>query len=324
MSTNFGYVSGSSLDESHIEERDIFTDVDYDDGTDEETEEKTEEEETEAAATSQSDSCSTDEHSETDNGDNSDNDADNDSDNDNVIRKFFDFVRNIPKLKDWVHSWPSGKSIMQSGYYYLSVFGYYRKGKRTGGYGIMLRDPHGRPVISSASVSRGHTYLYHVLNGVNAALSLAIEHGVYDLRLMCNSGILSKWLDLVFQEADHQGADSTCPDNPKCEYACAILGIDEEYFKYLYPLVVDIMKKRSEIMAKTGFFFIQHEPRASNKAPYCVAKQHAEKFKTRLALIPCIFSEMQEPDAFSRELKITLWNDCFRGTMKYSSQLSPW
>ncbi|MCL7025916.1 hypothetical protein MKW94_016107 [Papaver nudicaule] len=329
-----GYVSGSSL-ESHIGKKHNDSYTDDDDGTEEETEEEEEnndsdnddedgtEEETEEAHTTCPES-----YYEADIED--DLDLSNMNLSDQTLssireynRRAKEFVRNIPSLKGWVDSWPSGNSssMQISGYYFLNIFGYYRKKKKSGGYGVVLRDPYGRPVIASAlAQSSGKSNLYHVLDGVNAGLSLAVKHGIYDLKLMCNSQFLDGRLRKIFRNVE---PGFCCPANPECDGGCEIclsqyMGIDDkEYFKSLYPILVEILQKRYEIDAKANYFCLADVFRNDNKAAYCLAKQHAKDvFRYKLASPQTVY----EPGTFSDELMMILWADCFVGRMKYSEQ----
>ncbi|MCL7023804.1 hypothetical protein MKW94_026796 [Papaver nudicaule] len=240
-----------------------------------------------------------------------------------------EFKKNIPNLRDW-----------QKGYrYYLNIFGYHKNKTKLGGYGVILRDPYGRPVIASSSVhSRGKadlyhvlggkTNMYHVLEGVNAALSLAIEHGIYDLRVHFNSELLYYRLRWIFSAAD-RGDNSCCRANPKCDRGdCEIclrlyMGAKEGHFKSLYPLLVEILQKRSVIEAKTEYFFFDSIYRLDNKAAKSLAKEHAKEInKMQWTSREYVEKVDIEPWDFSDELKMILWEDCFDGGVTmYSDQL---
>ncbi|XP_026445958.1 uncharacterized protein LOC113346688 [Papaver somniferum] len=83
--------------------------------------------------------------------------------------------------ESWIDSWSSehGKEPEEDrkGYHYLNIYGFYKKDTGVGGYGVILRDPCGKPVVASASVQQnGESYFYHVLDGVKDGLALALQH----------------------------------------------------------------------------------------------------------------------------------------------------
>ncbi|KAI3866006.1 hypothetical protein MKX03_019531 [Papaver bracteatum] len=124
---------------------------------------------------------------------------------------------------------------------------YYEKDaqeKEMGGYGVILRDPLGKPVVASASVQQnGKYYFYHVLDG--DGLALALQHKKYDLQLLCNSETLDGCLRRIFKQADdglgktrrtrHRHAPYSCGTCNRCLSLTIPLG--DKRLKILFPLL---------------------------------------------------------------------------------------
>ncbi|XP_026383108.1 uncharacterized protein LOC113278501 [Papaver somniferum] len=182
-----------------------------------------------------------------------------------------------------------------------------------GGYGVIVRDPCGKPVIASASVQpRGVSDYYHVLDGVDAGLALALEHGIYDLELMCNSSI-DCYIRQIFQRADGRfpnqcGACKTCLRRA--------IPVSDKGFDVMFPLLKRIIDKRSKIICKSRTFSVNTVCSSSNKAAILLARQLAKKSP----LSGKSKTEIITPEEFEDELKMILYEDAYKGTRFYQSQ----
>ncbi|KAI3909091.1 hypothetical protein MKW92_021657, partial [Papaver armeniacum] len=129
-------------------------------------------------------------------------------------------------------SWSSKPSIVEilvlksekdrKGYHYLNIYGFYKKVTGVGGYGVILRDPCGKPVVASASVQQnGKSYFYHVLDGAIFGLFNSRRTRNRFARYRC-------------------GACKTC-------------------LSILFPLLKEIIDVRIKIMSKSHYFFLNYE-----------------------------------------------------------------
>ncbi|OVA18575.1 hypothetical protein BVC80_1831g115 [Macleaya cordata] len=79
------------------------------------------------------------------------------------------------------------QSISSDVLYIVHTDGCFRKGEK-GGYGAILLDNHGKPIVAAAGVSeRPLSVLYHQLQGVKRGLELAKKHGCLRVKVLCNS-----------------------------------------------------------------------------------------------------------------------------------------
>ncbi|KAI3851008.1 hypothetical protein MKX03_014433 [Papaver bracteatum] len=207
--------------------------------------------------------------------------------------------------ESWIDSWSSedGKEPEEDrkGYHYLNIYGFYKKDTRVGEYGVILRDPCGKPVVASASVQQnGESYFYHVLDGVKDGLALALQHNKYDLKLLCNSRTLARCLSHIFQQAD---------DGLSTVFDRLLISVvlETRRLKILFPLLKEIIGTRSKIMSKSHYFF----------SAYHLAKQLSKKMKTEGT--PEI-KEIIRPIDFGEELKSILFEDACVGSQRYSQQ----
>ncbi|MCL7030130.1 hypothetical protein MKW94_010020 [Papaver nudicaule] len=208
----------------------------------------------------------------------------------------------------------------QKGYHYLNVYGFYKKTTKMGGFGVIVRDHFGKPVGASAYVQpKGVSLYYHVLQGVEAGLALALEREIYDLKLMCNSSTLDIYLRQIFQVADHglHGTGRTPYQCGACKTClrCAIPLTDDE-FEIMFPLLARIIDKRSEIMCKSRYFFVTGVRSSLNQAAYHLVKQLAKK--PLLSAKPK--SVTIKPEKFDDMLKLILYEDAFKGVRLYHQQ----
>ncbi|KAI3949898.1 hypothetical protein MKW92_003921 [Papaver armeniacum] len=220
---------------------------------------------------------------------------------------------NIPKKEDWIGSWSLKNGKEQKGYHYLNVYGFYNKKTRMGGYGVIVRDPCGKPVIASASVQpAGVSDHYHVLDGVDAGLALASKHGIHDLELKCNSSI-DGYLRQIFQRADGRTPYRCGACRPCLRF---VIPVTDKGFEVMFPLLKRIIDKRSKIKRKSRIFAVSAVSSSLNKAAIRLAKELAKK--SRLSAKPK--TETIKPDDFEDELKMILYEDAYKGLRVYQEQ----
>ncbi|KAI3848028.1 hypothetical protein MKW92_003662 [Papaver armeniacum] len=209
--------------------------------------------------------------------------------------------------ESWIESWFLKSEKDRKGYHYLNIYGFYKKVTGVEGYGVILRDPCGKPVVASASVQQNRkSYFYHVLDGVKAGLALALEHNIYDLKLLCNSETLAGCLRLIFQQADAGLFNSRRTRNRFARYRCGAcktclsvaIPLDDERLEILIPLLKEIIDVRIKIMSKSHYFFLNYASRGTARQP-----------ETKKTIRPIDVDE---------ELKMILFEDACVGARRYS------
>ncbi|MCL7039354.1 hypothetical protein MKW94_003024 [Papaver nudicaule] len=227
----------------------------------------------------------------------------------------------IPDKKSWIKSWSSESSKERKGFNYLDVYGFYKTETGMGGYGVILRDPCGKPVTASASVQpKGKSFFFHVLDGVRAGLELALQQNRYDLRLMFNSVTLDSCLRYMFETIDNGLCDASFT-----RYACGtcdkclrfVIPLSDNEFVTLVGTLRKIIDLRSKIMEKSRYFRVTNDGSVLNMAAYHLAKQHARNRKTKTEPK----TELIEPISFDKELQKILYQDAYVGPASYSEQL---
>ncbi|KAI3863576.1 hypothetical protein MKW92_011901, partial [Papaver armeniacum] len=81
---------------------------------------------------------------------------------------------------------PSPISRRQDKRYYAYIYGYYRRSKGYGGYGIFFRDKFKKPVCGYYGVSKGRSYLYYLLLGMKRGLEIAAGRDFDRVRFSIN------------------------------------------------------------------------------------------------------------------------------------------
>ncbi|RZC72639.1 hypothetical protein C5167_048118 [Papaver somniferum] len=81
----------------------------------------------------------------------------------------------------------SNNTIDPNSMYWISTDGYYRKEGPTAGYGAIVRDGAGNPIVACSGISTPSSLLYHQLEGVRASLELAKKKGIRKIVMCCNS-----------------------------------------------------------------------------------------------------------------------------------------
>ncbi|RZC52998.1 hypothetical protein C5167_011850 [Papaver somniferum] len=227
----------------------------------------------------------------------------------------------------WVESWFLKSEKDRKGYHYLNIYGFYKKVTGVGGYGVILRDPCGKPVVASASVQQnGKSYFYHVLDGVKAGLALALEHNIYDLKLRCNSETLAGCLRQIFQQADAGLFKTRRTRNRFARYRCGAcktclsvaIPLDDERLDILFPLLKEIIDMHIKIMSKSHYFFLNYASRGVNKAAYHLAKQLSKEMKTATESKT---NKTIRPIDVGEDLKMILFEDACVGARWYSQHL---
>ncbi|KAI3861617.1 hypothetical protein MKW98_000569 [Papaver atlanticum] len=85
-----------------------------------------------------------------------------------------------PQFEIWVNSWEVKNH--QTRFAWVNVYAYHNKNKGYGGYGVILRDWHAKPVTASAMYSSdAKSFFTQVLMGVKAGVVLAEKYGISEL-----------------------------------------------------------------------------------------------------------------------------------------------
>ncbi|KAI3972374.1 hypothetical protein MKW92_003070 [Papaver armeniacum] len=225
----------------------------------------------------------------------------------------------------WIDSWSSEEREKdRKGHYYLNIYGFYKKETGVGGYGVILRDPLGKPVVASAAVQQnGKSYFYHVLDGVKAGLALALKYKKYDLKLLCNSVTLHGCLGRIFKQAGdglgktirtrHRQTPYRCGACDRCLTLAIPLG--GKRLEILFPLLKEIIDTRTKIMSESRYFIVSYAGTGVNQAAYHLAKQLSKKMKTAGK---AEIKEIKSPINFGEELKGILFKDACVGPRLYS------
>ncbi|KAI3919054.1 hypothetical protein MKW98_016607 [Papaver atlanticum] len=184
-------------------------------------------------------------------------------------------IKNQAHLR-WINSWPKGMGVeVPNGYHYLHTDGYFRKGRR-GGYGVIIRNKLGKPIVASA-VSVASTEVvscrYHQLQGMTRGIELAIECSLLNIELFCNAKHVVRLVNSVLGTSNgckfhlfnkENSFDAICKK-------CVML-----YAKEDYHFVLPLLEKLEEMVPKLRQpFMIQKCPRHYNKAAYYLAKNGA-------------------------------------------------
>ncbi|XP_026423562.1 uncharacterized protein LOC113319522 [Papaver somniferum] len=211
-----------------------------------------------------------------------------------------------PDKNDWVASW--NKKDPRELKTWIDVYAYFRKEQGDGGYGVILRNVVGKPIVASAkhSAEGKSFFFYQVLLGIKVGLKLAERHVLFDHSVRCNS-IKVPQLILDARRCDDVKCKETTEIDNICKGCRSYLNFYAGGDVGLLPLIQDL--KRQKFLPVAGF------SRVSNEAAHYLAKMAKNK---RLA-----GEEHNEikPDAFPPELKDILWEDVIRS---FSYRLVPW
>ncbi|KAI3982096.1 hypothetical protein MKX01_019002, partial [Papaver californicum] len=212
-----------------------------------------------------------------------------------------------PTKDAWLASW--NKKDPRELTTQISVYAYFRKKHRDGGYGVILRHMAGKPIVASAKHSaEGKSFFYQVLMGIKAGVELADRRDLSDLSVRCNS---IKVPDIIVHTRGC--CDDKCKESNEVENLCWVC---EGYLTGyegsnlgLFSLI-QFLKRRKDIPVE-GF------PRVSIVAAYYLAKRAMKNNSGDEDL-----SEI-EPDAFPVELKEILWDDV-TGLVSHHHRMVPW
>ncbi|KAI3911039.1 hypothetical protein MKW98_015696 [Papaver atlanticum] len=87
------------------------------------------------------------------------------------------------------------------GRYNIHIYGYYRKRRGYGGYGIILRHVNSKKYIGAYYfASKGGSYLYYLLEGMKRCLEMAGEWGLHRFRWSINSRRAVHYYNNTFED----------------------------------------------------------------------------------------------------------------------------
>ncbi|KAI3855723.1 hypothetical protein MKX03_015599, partial [Papaver bracteatum] len=232
------------------------------------------------------------------------------------------------EMQKWVDSWrkkhdsieksTTGSISDEDGFWIVNIEGFFRE-KRKAGYGVIIRDRYGVPLVACSGVYDGNpiSELYHELQGFNRGLELAIMYGLRKLYLHCTvykaSHVIQSSCRLAGIAGDPEMSGGCyCQDR----YHNLVLNIvrkkcinshhDLHYHggtELLYPLI-------QEIMHKCSMF------RDSPKFDYDCSRRRYNVAADYLSKLPVNQEEMN-PDEFPEDLKEILYKDAHNPKMMY-------
>lgn len=213
-------------------------------------------------------------------------------------------------VHNWVDTWSRGDNwVDEDRIWVVSVDGFFRR-KRKAGYGVMIRDLYGVPIVASASAYRKHvSWLYHALQGIDRGLELAIKYGLNNVFLFYT---LPPAIDSLIQNIRSSGGDSFpcyC-DRIVCHNCLAVTNTckgDQDEFRRVYPLIQEIVQKCCMFdYSSNDYMYVDPPP-----ALYCTnTKRRYNVPADYLAKLQVNTKEM-EPDEFPEEMKDILYEDAF-------------
>ncbi|RZC72638.1 hypothetical protein C5167_048119 [Papaver somniferum] len=91
--------------------------------------------------------------------------------------------------------------------YWINTDGYFRKGEPIAGYGAIVRDGSGNPIVAYSGINpKPFSLIYHQLEGIMAGLELAKEKGIRKIEMCCNS---ERTREVILRFYEDRGLD--CP-----------------------------------------------------------------------------------------------------------------
>lgn len=159
--------------------------------------------------------------------------------------------------------------------YNVHIYGYYRKSRPDGGYGIILQDKPRKPVVAYYGFSKGGSYLYYLLMGMKRSLEIANEWGLAEVKWSINSQRVNHHLSFLFNDPDmlnslfHSQHDvcKRCLRNQ--------MGLTIASFKQVFPVIEDIIK----LQYKIKFKYTYDCSKVRNEAAYYLAECGAKKLE---------------------------------------------
>ncbi|KAI3847042.1 hypothetical protein MKW92_041549 [Papaver armeniacum] len=188
----------------------------------------------------------------------------------------------------------------------VNVYSYYKKHTDCGEYAVILRNSSAKPIAARDNFSLdGKSYLFQVLSGLLAGLSLSSDHGCYTPYVRCNSRIVVTLLCQI--------ASRSC----KCEGSKIgkILMIAfklwcHDCFQTLVPLI-ELLHDKYKYLGPTNFACVS---RKMNEAAHYLAK---EAKKDALSLVDYEKGKLvdyeadMKPNEFPEKLVSFLLNDAY-------------
>ncbi|KAI3843074.1 hypothetical protein MKX03_018329 [Papaver bracteatum] len=190
--------------------------------------------------------------------------------------------------------------------YWINTDGYFRKEEPIAGYGAIVRDGSGNPIVACSGINpKPFSLIYHQLEGIRAGLVLAKEKGIRNIEMCCNS---ERTREVILRF--YQDAESDCPHRHSSygfsDGKDAICRACVEVFflhstleqSRLFPLLNNVIELISNLEYN---FHINAVERRLNLAADYLAKQ-AKDVKFEAHMFPNKLRGMLEDDARGRPL----------------------
>ncbi|KAI3852913.1 hypothetical protein MKW92_028885, partial [Papaver armeniacum] len=206
---------------------------------------------------------------------------------------------NLCPQEEWVASWK--ESLLPRSRTWINVYAYYNKKQGYGGYGVILRSEHAKPIIASAKFSKdAKSFFYQVFMGIKTGVELAGKHKRYFLNVECNSAMApALFIDTRFCSSNK------CRDNFICESceSCISIYMGRDG-RLVAPLLLELRGQKIAQMTTSW---------GTDAAGHYLAKwgKMIKKKEERIAPDDDKPAEMK-PDDFPQALKHILWQEAFR------------
>ncbi|MCL7025749.1 hypothetical protein MKW94_022728 [Papaver nudicaule] len=184
------------------------------------------------------------------------------------------FKTNKPTKEDWIKTWPEGRKEAESAW--VNVYSHFEgQGELgCGGYAVIVRNMSAQPIAASANFSkRGKSYFFHVLDGIQAGLRLASEHGCSSPDVRCSSRTV---VMLLWQLASGGCIPfyENCKGTKKGEIGeiceTCTMAIVPSVSKHAFVTSAGLL---GELRGKLDSFDIEWEREMTNKAAHYLAKE---------------------------------------------------
>ncbi|KAI3843070.1 hypothetical protein MKX03_018325 [Papaver bracteatum] len=189
--------------------------------------------------------------------------------------------------------------------YWINTDGYFRKEEHVAGYGAIVRDGYGNPIVACSGKSKPFSLIYHQLEGIRAGLQLAKDKGISKVELCCNSErtrevILRFYhdgeLDCPHRNSSYGFSDSKDVICRACVEMFFLHSTLEQ--SHLFPLLNNII----ELISNLDYsFHINAVERRLNRAADYLAKQ-AKDLEFEAHMFPNKLRDILLEDACGRPL----------------------
>ncbi|MCL7030161.1 hypothetical protein MKW94_029831, partial [Papaver nudicaule] len=256
------------------------------------------------------------------------------------LRMMMEMEQSRPSKQKWVDSWfqsgspklsepANNKKIVV---YTINVYGYSREKENIGGYGVILRDDLGRPIVSSFGISAcGHvSFLVHEFQGLRGGLQHVRDFKLVanQIQLLCKSQTTVEVLKLI----SHKAADIIKGDDLggvwQTVWRCFPSRLQFLFEGFFRPLIKEISELYLELPPITSGISAMAVDKCTQKAAEYVAKlgtagKHTQKAAEYVAKLKtaemteqlgCYVVKM-ELGEYPEKLQNILYQDAFQRSM---------